>query len=416
MAVTLRFSLPSRVRLPASATAFSYSTSWSFFAAELVTYPLNGYAEDCSVNMILVASAVSGSLRQRRCCLMPFDPYYEWLGIPRDEQPADHYRLLGIRRFEPNPAVIENAAERQLLLLKTMQHGPRGGLTQQLMNEISAARICLLDPRKRSEYDAKLRQPDADRETQEQEFDLGPPAADGRSHGSQEFNLAPPSHELQLAPSDDDGPLHEVQLPPSDAARRWHELRLAPSDADRQGQELKQPQRAVDKTVTNRRSPEVLRPDIKALPVLEPLQPDGPGPLDPVSRRRLSGVSKIPRKPKHSRVQRPVQRVSSGRNALMIFGGLAAGLYIGATLILIWFYGGGGRSRAVEDRTHQEDSGASNIDADRERDGQRTAPGSIRKTSVIRQSQPRVPIIALNERGDSRIGQTGELTAYGKRP
>ncbi len=29
-----------------------------------------------------------------------FDPYHKWLGIPPDEQPANHYRLLGLELFE----------------------------------------------------------------------------------------------------------------------------------------------------------------------------------------------------------------------------------------------------------------------------------------------------------------------------
>ena len=32
-----------------------------------------------------------------------FDPYYKWLGIPREEQPPNHYRVLGIRVFEEDP-------------------------------------------------------------------------------------------------------------------------------------------------------------------------------------------------------------------------------------------------------------------------------------------------------------------------
>lgn len=28
-----------------------------------------------------------------------FNAYHEWLGIPAEEQPADHYRLLGVKRF-----------------------------------------------------------------------------------------------------------------------------------------------------------------------------------------------------------------------------------------------------------------------------------------------------------------------------
>ena len=88
---------------------------------------------------------------------MSFDPYYQWLGIPPEKQPPDCYQLLGIRRFERNPTVISHAAERQLLMLKTMQNGPHAALTQKLMNEVTAARIRLLDPEKKAQYDAEIR-------------------------------------------------------------------------------------------------------------------------------------------------------------------------------------------------------------------------------------------------------------------
>lgn len=87
-----------------------------------------------------------------------FDPYYNWLGIPPHEQPANFYRLLGVQLFEPNLRAIENAAERQMLLLRSVQNGPHGGLSQRLLNEISAARGCLLDAPKRAAYDYHLRQ------------------------------------------------------------------------------------------------------------------------------------------------------------------------------------------------------------------------------------------------------------------
>jgi len=32
----------------------------------------------------------------------PFDPYYEWLGIPPRDRPADYYRLLGLRERTVN--------------------------------------------------------------------------------------------------------------------------------------------------------------------------------------------------------------------------------------------------------------------------------------------------------------------------
>ena len=59
----------------------------------------------------------------------PFDAYHKWLGISPEEQPADHYRLLGLRRFESDPDVIDAAADRQMAHLKTYKTGryARGG-------------------------------------------------------------------------------------------------------------------------------------------------------------------------------------------------------------------------------------------------------------------------------------------------
>lgn len=85
-----------------------------------------------------------------------FDPYRIWLGIPLSEQPADHYRLLGIARFETDPEVIENAANRQMSYLRTFQSGTHVGLAQRLLNEVSAAKICLLHPDRRKAYDSQL--------------------------------------------------------------------------------------------------------------------------------------------------------------------------------------------------------------------------------------------------------------------
>jgi hypothetical protein len=86
-----------------------------------------------------------------------FNPYHVWLGIPPDEQPANYYRLLGIRPFEANGDVIDSAADRQMAHLRTIQTGKHGELTQRLLNEVAAARVCLLDPKKRAAYDQQLR-------------------------------------------------------------------------------------------------------------------------------------------------------------------------------------------------------------------------------------------------------------------
>ena len=88
---------------------------------------------------------------------VPFDPSYKWLGIPRRDQPANHYRLLGIDLFEDDPQVVEAAADRQMSFLRRYQKGEHAADALQLLNEISRARICLLKPDSKAAYDAALR-------------------------------------------------------------------------------------------------------------------------------------------------------------------------------------------------------------------------------------------------------------------
>ena len=87
----------------------------------------------------------------------PFDPYRKWLGIPPDDQPPHHYRLLGIEPFESDPDVIVNAADGRMAQVKNFQIGKYSELSQRILNEIAAAKICLLNPEKKQQYDRKLR-------------------------------------------------------------------------------------------------------------------------------------------------------------------------------------------------------------------------------------------------------------------
>ncbi len=91
-----------------------------------------------------------------------FDPYRKWLGIFVHERPIDHYRLLGLETFEADSATIERAADQRMLLVRQYQTGPHSAETQQLLNEISAAKLCLLSPDTKAAYDQTLRQPAAD--------------------------------------------------------------------------------------------------------------------------------------------------------------------------------------------------------------------------------------------------------------
>ena len=85
-----------------------------------------------------------------------FNVYQKWLGIPPHQQPPHHYRLLGIELFESDPEVIAYAADRQMAHVRTLSTGEHVKLAQQLLNDISAARVQLLNPQKKASYDAAL--------------------------------------------------------------------------------------------------------------------------------------------------------------------------------------------------------------------------------------------------------------------
>ena len=87
-----------------------------------------------------------------------FDPYYQWLGIPQDERPINKYRLLALQLFESDEDVIANAADRQMAFIRTFQSGAHSAESQMLLNELSSARVTLLNKDLKAEYDQQLRQ------------------------------------------------------------------------------------------------------------------------------------------------------------------------------------------------------------------------------------------------------------------
>ena len=87
----------------------------------------------------------------------PMDPYHKWLGIAPFEQPANHYRLLGIRNFEADKDVIDSAAEQRMTYLHTVDEGEDVPVAQRLLNEVSNARLTLLSDEKRRAYDEGLK-------------------------------------------------------------------------------------------------------------------------------------------------------------------------------------------------------------------------------------------------------------------
>jgi hypothetical protein len=100
-----------------------------------------------------------------------FDAYHKWLGIVSSQQPATHYRLLGIESFESDADVIEAAANQRMSYLQNFTTGPHVATAQKILNEIAAARRCLLNAGKKAAYDATLKKgtPATDSDSAEEE-------------------------------------------------------------------------------------------------------------------------------------------------------------------------------------------------------------------------------------------------------
>ena len=85
-----------------------------------------------------------------------FDPYWEWLEIPPEDQPPNFYRLLGLNDFEDDLAAIDAAAKQTTAYLHPMAAGPNRESVQKLLSEVAKARRTLLGSEAKQAYDQSL--------------------------------------------------------------------------------------------------------------------------------------------------------------------------------------------------------------------------------------------------------------------
>jgi len=90
------------------------------------------------------------------------DIYQQWLEIPAEYCPPNHYALLGIDDFCDDTDVIDGAAKNRTAYLHQIAAGPNRKAVQRLMGEVAVARRTLLNSEARSEYDEWLLAPDED--------------------------------------------------------------------------------------------------------------------------------------------------------------------------------------------------------------------------------------------------------------
>lgn len=216
-----------------------------------------------------------------------FDPYRKWLGIPEDRRPPTHYQLLGVQPDEQDREVIEAAVVRQSAYVRNFQVGKYAEHATRILNEISAARICLLDVVKRSSYDDEL--------LRRQE------AGKGAKKGAATTNVAP-AHDTP------DELVEEPETRPS-AARQAEAPRR---DIPRREAQPARPGAAA-------RAP---RAASSARPVRS-----GSMPIDPLLERAALSA------PRHSPLM-PRQRVSGNGQAVMQLLTSWTGLALGALLVV----------------------------------------------------------------------------------
>ena len=124
---------------------------------EFMIRPQNrGKPFNCPGCSTTITASLSTALQRKG-----FNHLYKWLGIAPQEQPPNHYRLLGINIFEDDMDVIANAGDARMAYVKNFQTTEHSDSSQTIMNQIAEARVCLLNPIKKTEYDQALKQVEA---------------------------------------------------------------------------------------------------------------------------------------------------------------------------------------------------------------------------------------------------------------
>jgi hypothetical protein len=84
------------------------------------------------------------------------DVYKEWLGIPPGPRPPDHYELLRCVRFEDDAEKVRAHYRKLNAHVRKYATGQYSTQSQELLNELAKAMLCLTDPERKRAYDEHL--------------------------------------------------------------------------------------------------------------------------------------------------------------------------------------------------------------------------------------------------------------------
>ena len=92
----------------------------------------------------------------------PLDVYREWLGITDTDRPVNYYQLLRLTKFDDDSVRVRTHYRKMNAHVRKFASGDYATESQELLNELAKAMLCLTDTVHKAEYDASL-----GRETQE---------------------------------------------------------------------------------------------------------------------------------------------------------------------------------------------------------------------------------------------------------
>lgn len=84
------------------------------------------------------------------------DVYRDWLGITDTNRPLNYYQLLRLKQFEDNVQLIRKQYRQLNAHVRKYASGDYADESQQLLNELARAMLCLTDAQRKREYDATL--------------------------------------------------------------------------------------------------------------------------------------------------------------------------------------------------------------------------------------------------------------------
>jgi hypothetical protein len=84
------------------------------------------------------------------------DVYRDWLKISDATRPLNHYQLLRLKAFEDNTAKVREHYRAMNAHVRKYAAGEFAAQSQELLNELARAMLCLTDSARKGEYDASL--------------------------------------------------------------------------------------------------------------------------------------------------------------------------------------------------------------------------------------------------------------------